>query len=185
MQNKKRTFIAIDIPEEIKDHIQRYQIGLPKAKWVRKENLHLTLLFLGEINLQDFEFLRQILNKVEKKKFSMYLKQPNVFFKKQKILWLKAEPNNEIVDLKNKIYSLLSIHGFFKIYPIKNKNQEFVPHITIARMDVVDTKKLNDYLLTFSDFVSDEFEVNTFILYSSKLLKDGPIYTKEEEYYLK
>ncbi|MCS7206219.1 MAG: RNA 2',3'-cyclic phosphodiesterase [Leptospiraceae bacterium] len=178
--NHKRVFIALDIPEEVRDEIERCQIGIPTAKWTKKENLHLTLEFLGEIPLDLFEHIREILREVQGKRFRISLQEPNVFIKKQKILWLKAIPNEPVIALRNEIIKLLQK---YKI-PLSKPAQNFIPHVTIARMDVVNQRKLNEYLLSFEGFTTMEFDVVSFFLYSSILHPHGSIYTKEEEYAL-
>jgi len=183
-QNTKRLFIGIDLPEEIKNFVERCQIGIPTARWVQKENLHLTLQFLGEISFKDYDFLRHILQKVKGKAFYMYLSSPKVFYKKQKILWLKAEPENPILELRNSIIDQLNQHKD-ELQNLKlNDKEKFLPHVTIARMNMVNQKKLNEYLLTFEDFSTKEFKVGNFVLFSSILKREGPIYTKEKIYEL-
>ena len=45
-----RLFIAIDFPDEVKDHIANICFGVPGAKWVPKDQSHLTLRFIGEVD---------------------------------------------------------------------------------------------------------------------------------------
>lgn len=56
-----RTFIAFDVPEDVSDAIVRargeMESGLPAARWVRAEHMHLTLLFLGDQPISVFERL--------------------------------------------------------------------------------------------------------------------------------
>jgi 2'-5' RNA ligase len=182
--NTKRLFIAIELPEEIQNQVENCQIGIPTAKWVKKENLHLTLQFLGEIETENFYLLRQMLKIIKGTSFSIVLKQPNVFYKKQKILWLKAEPESPIVELRNHILKILKTEKNHLRNLEINEKEKFLPHVTIARMYEVNQRKLNDYLLTFRDFSTQEFKVNTFVLFSSILKPNGAIYTKEEIYEL-
>ena len=54
-----RSFVAIELPVEIKNHIESYIVELskfaPKLKWVKKESLHITLKFLGNQSSQIIE----------------------------------------------------------------------------------------------------------------------------------
>ena len=56
-----RTFIAIDIPDSIKNEIIKIQNSLPEfiGKKTEKENLHLTLKFLGEIDEEKIELIKK------------------------------------------------------------------------------------------------------------------------------
>lgn len=177
MKNFIRTFIGIDVPEEVREEIQRCQIGIPTAKWTKKENLHITLEFLGEIPKETFEEIEEKLSHVKMPKFKIRLLQPNVFFKKQKILWLKVQPAEPLAALRNEILKSIEVHH-------KGNKQQFLPHLTIARMDTVHQRKLDEYLLAFEDFTTNEFEVNSFVLFSSILQPQGPVYTREREYTL-
>lgn len=176
---KKRTFIAISLPDFIIEEIERCQRGIPNAKWIKKENLHITLQFIGEISLEDLKNIRQILKMVNQEKFKIRIKNPKVFYKKfQKILWLSIEPEEPILILRNKILKEL----------IKNqidfKKENYTPHLTIARLDNPTQKILNDYLMTYENFSTEEFSIDSFTLFSSILSPSGAIYTEEEIYYL-
>ncbi len=66
-----RTFIAIDLPDSIKEKINSLQTKLkncdPSAKWVRPANMHLTLKFLGEVEQEKIPQIKKILEKVAAK----------------------------------------------------------------------------------------------------------------------
>ena len=65
-----RTFIAIELPDEIKDALAQLQEGLKKSgadvKWVEPKNIHLTLKFLGEIDEKKAENTIKIINEIAK-----------------------------------------------------------------------------------------------------------------------
>ncbi|MBU1905681.1 MAG: RNA 2',3'-cyclic phosphodiesterase, partial [Candidatus Omnitrophica bacterium] len=67
-----RTFIAIELPKEIKQELAKMQEQLKASgadvKWVKPENIHLTLKFLGEIEERKLEQINQILQEVTKNK---------------------------------------------------------------------------------------------------------------------
>jgi 2'-5' RNA ligase len=62
---------------------------------------------------------------------------------------------------------------------------KFMPHVTLARLSHPDLDKLREWLIAHALATSDEFRVNAFCLYSSKLTSDGSIYRVEQEYPLK
>ena len=62
---------------------------------------------------------------------------------------------------------------------------KFVPHVTLARLRHPDLDRLRAWLVQHALFTSDEFAVNAFCLYSSKLTSDGSIYRVEQEYPLR
>ena len=48
-----RLFVAISLPEDVRDELARLGHGLPGARWVAPENLHLTLRFIGEVDADE------------------------------------------------------------------------------------------------------------------------------------
>ena len=70
---KKRVFIAIDIPKEARREIIKIQDSLPEfnGKKTESENLHLTLKFLGEVDSNDVEKVKEKLRKIKVKGFEV------------------------------------------------------------------------------------------------------------------
>ena len=64
--NKKRLFVAINLPEEIKKNLfcfkNRY-LEIP-ARWTKKENLHITLYFIGYVSEKNLEKIREALKEI-------------------------------------------------------------------------------------------------------------------------
>ena len=96
MSNTIRTFIAIELPEKIiytigtvQEEIKSY--GL-KIRWVRPENIHLTLKFLGDIQAADTEKVARAISRIGYgySAISLAVKGIGVFpgIKKPRVLWL-------------------------------------------------------------------------------------------------
>ena len=49
-----RLFVALALPEWVKDDLERLQAGVPGARWVEREQMHLTLRFIGEVDRGTF-----------------------------------------------------------------------------------------------------------------------------------
>ncbi len=68
---KYRLFVAIDLPEEVRERIaavmSEHAASQPQARWVRKENLHLTLKFIGEYPVKMMDRLIEKLEKVTRR----------------------------------------------------------------------------------------------------------------------
>src|SRR3954466_13038553 len=64
-----RLFIAVELPDDIRQkiaaHIEQLRTALPevRASWVREENLHLTLKFLGDTPVERVEAVANALTK--------------------------------------------------------------------------------------------------------------------------
>jgi 2'-5' RNA ligase len=62
---------------------------------------------------------------------------------------------------------------------------KFLPHVTLARLRHPDLDKVREWLIQHALFTSDQFAVEAFCLYSSKLTSDGSVYRVEQEYPLR
>jgi 2'-5' RNA ligase len=96
-----RCFVAIDLPEHIKARIFHEieilkQQGLVSGKFVEKENLHLTLKFLGELTEKQIKDIGEKLSEISFNKFKVSLSEIGVFPDKNfvKVLWVGLETKN-------------------------------------------------------------------------------------------
>lgn len=173
-----RLFIAIDIPEDLKEKLSCIVTRLKKcdldAKWVNTSNIHMTLKFLGETREEDLDKIKnrmsnacQLFTKLELScgNFGFFPdeKSPRVFFvstDKEEIL------RNISLELENKLEGL----GF-------PKEGRFKAHLTIARLR---SKKNIDCLKNEIKNIPIEakFAVSEIILFKSLLKPTGPVYEK-------
>ena len=175
---KKRLFVALDLPESIAVRVERLCSGLPHARWVTLEQLHLTLCFIGEVEGATFYDIREELSDVILEPFSMRLDGLGFFPPrgKPKVLWVGVEKNEQLHLLHQKIYTCLTRSG------VQLEKRKFAPHITLARLKNTPVSKVARYLEEFGLFCTEPFIVDNFRLYSSVLGRQGAIHTIEQEY---
>ncbi|RMF55536.1 RNA 2',3'-cyclic phosphodiesterase [Candidatus Woesearchaeota archaeon] len=169
-----RLFIAIELPEEIKKLLEKAQNHLKnnsdRVSWVKKENMHLTLKFLGEIS--DENKVIKALKKVVFKPFEAETSDLGVFPSQNyiKVVWLGLKSSEQTKELHDKIDEQL-----FNIGIKKDKN--FVPHMTLGRVKYIKDKKA--FVQKISNFRPEEkpFKVQGFSLIKSELTPTGPIYS--------
>lgn len=165
-----RLFLAIDLPTEIKLFLTQINTEiseLPEIKTVNAENMHLTLLFLGEKNA------KQTIEKISDIKFEPFeIKAKRIgFFPDKnhiKIAWLGIEQSKALSTLQSQLAETLNY---------KSK-QSYVPHLTFARIHVLKSnnrKKLFKILEKYKD-KEFKFKVKGYKLYSSELTPLGPIH---------
>lgn len=177
-----RCFIAIDFPENVKSKIFHefetlYNKGFCKGKLVKKENLHLTLKFLGNLTEEQIEETRTKLRDVDFEKFSCQIGRPGFFESEDfiKIIWVGLECE-KIYELQKQIS---------EAFPEFKDNHDFSTHITIARVNSVrDKERLVEYTKKIN-FKNLNFDVENFYLIKSELTARGPIYRVIEEFKLK
>ncbi|MCS7250295.1 MAG: RNA 2',3'-cyclic phosphodiesterase [candidate division WOR-3 bacterium] len=179
--NKIRSFIALEIPEEIKNEIYQYIENFKKdnlpIKWVEKENLHITLVFLGEQDLNFLNKVKEILKKLSSNFKSFYINLANFGFfpnaKKPRVFWIGIKKNKElIVKMAEELNRELKKIGF------KPEEREFSPHLTIGRFKAV----FNSEKYLSLKYESKDFLIDKITLFKSTLTPQGPIYEVIENY---
>jgi 2'-5' RNA ligase len=175
-----RTFIAVEIPRHIRKKINNFieeekNKGLP-IKWVKFENLHITLKFLGEIDENKKEQITPVIKELCKKyvRFNMNLQGLGCFPdpRNPRVLWIGVAQGNEILcDIARELEEKVSQFGF-------KKEKRFHAHLTIGRIKKF--CKVDDILAKNLD--TEPFSVDSIVLFESKLKPEGPIYQELEKF---
>lgn len=170
-----RLFIALELPEEAKKEILRLQDLLPefKGKKTEKENLHLTLKFLGEVEPENLIKIKEALRKIKMPKFKSSLGELGVFSPKHvKIIWARIKGAEKLQEEIDKQLVLL--------FPKENR---FMGHVTIGRVRALGERK--DFLEKIKNIKTKwmEFEVSKFVLKKS-ILGEQVVYEDLEEFEL-
>ncbi len=165
-----RSFIAIELPEPIRDELAKVQEELPRdgIKLVGKENLHLTLKFLGEIDGKKVEEVRGVLKTVSFDPFLINVHGIGVFPNERhvQVIWAGAK-GKELELLADNVNNALA----------RECGQEpFKGHITIAR--VKRKLDLQSFLEKYAHTDFGAFECTDFMLKESVLTASGPHYSK-------
>ena len=177
-----RTFISIDLPKEIKDYLYELQNKLKtlpaKVKWTSKKTLHQCLFFIGEINENKLQQIKEKLNKIKFKTFEVYLDKLGFFPDENyiRIIWVGLNPKNKVIELQQKIDS--------ELLNLIKRDKEFKVHITLGRVKFIKNKQEFKEKAKIN-IEKKRFQVNEFKLIKSDLTKDGPKYTDLEIYNLK
>ncbi|MCW3805919.1 RNA 2',3'-cyclic phosphodiesterase [Plebeiibacterium marinum] len=129
-----RIFIGIklDLAKQL-NQVQTIFHEDTKIKWVKENNLHLTLLFIGNIDRDIVPELKQNLETTlsSENTFTIQVQDYGTFIKRRKpgILWLKVHQNDVLESLQSKITK-----ATLKIIPDLNiQHNQYTPHITLAR----------------------------------------------------
>lgn len=173
-----RSFISLDLPDEAVQKVKKIQDSLPEfiGKKTESENFHLTLKFLGDIDKNKIELIKEKLNEVKIKKFTAEIDSIGVFSEKIiRIVWLHLANCDR---LQKRIEEVLQDLGF-------KPEQRFMGHLTIARVKRIHNKK--DFLekLEKIKIPKIRFIAENFKLKSSTLNAEGPVYEEIRAYNLK
>ncbi len=175
-----RLFVALPLPETLREHLAALQHGLPSARWVATENLHLTLRFIGEVDGRQARDIDAALAQVRFARFPVTLCGVGPFGegKKLRALWVGVDPNPELERLYHKLEQALRSAG------LPPEGRKFKPHVTLARFKGGPGRRLHGYLARNALFRGETFEAREFVLYSSFLSQSGAIHTPEAVYAL-
>ena len=180
-----RLFVALPIPDPVAQRLLLMQGGVPGARWQTREQLHLTLRFIGEVDGRDARDLDEVLSGIDAPAFELQLHGVGQFGNKQPhSLWAAARPNDLLDHLQRKVDTAIRRIGQPPSSGGKDAHK-FTPHVTLGRLRHPDLDKVREWLVTHALATSPEFAVARFCLYSSKLTSDGSIYRIEEEYPLR
>lgn len=178
-----RTFIAIDLPEHVKSRIfhefeKIYKRNLFYGKITEKDNLHLTLKFLGEVPEEKVQDIKKRLSQIKSEKILCKISKTRIFDDENyiKIIWVDlTSDNDELQKLQKKIDEKL---------PESFSKKEFSSHITTVRVKGFrynqDKKKLIEELKKIN--FNLDFEADEFLLMKSELFPEGPKYKIIEKF---
>jgi 2'-5' RNA ligase len=174
-----RCFLAIEIPDEIKEKIILLQKEIEKCnadlKFVERENLHLTIKFFGDVNDEKLlEIEKAIENAINKiKEFEIEISSIGVFpnFNYLRVIWLSVSEGKKEIFLLHEL-----LEKEFERIGIK-KDKEFEAHLTIARVRSARNKEaLIKKIKELSNSYFGKFIVKEIKLKESNLTPKGPIY---------
>lgn len=174
-----RLFVALEIPTAVRDNLAAMIRDLrplaPQFKWVRPENLHVTLKFIGETSGEELGAIRHALSAVQFK--------PNVdlrfrglgFFpngKRPTVFWAGIEATSILTNLAGDIDRSLEAVG------VPREERAFAPHLTLARLKGFGLpEKLRSAIRKNETRDFGAFNTHEFHLIESKLKLSGAEYT--------
>ncbi len=177
-----RSFISIDIPDELKKEVKALQELFRKCgadvRWVRTEAMHFTLKFLGDVEEKQIEQIKKILKDIalHTPLITIKLNGAGVFPNQKipRVIWIGIkDEDGALDDLQKRIDAELSKLGFEK------EERNFKPHLTLGRMR---SQKGREALIKLIEEVKDKklgaFTVADIKLMKSELRPEGSVYTE-------
>ena len=166
-----RLFVALALPGELTEQISAIAMGIPGARWIRPDNYHLTLRFIGEVDGGTAEDIAGALSSVAIDAFPLRLDGTGCFaHRRHGALWTGIAPREPVAALAVKVERAVQSAG------VAPETRAFHPHITLARWSGPQPL-LQPWLTRHAGLRSDEWMVRRFGLYESRLGKAGPAYT--------
>lgn len=179
-----RLFVALQIPSAVKDALAALlssfraigaESSRSRPKWIRPENLHITLKFLGEINPEKMDLILSELSQVRSTQPATARFHGLGFFpaaKQPRVLWVGVEASPNLATLAAEIDARLEKTG------LPREKRDFTPHLTLARFEppvISDRLRASIEENTTRDF--GYMRAAEFHLIQSKLKSGGAEYT--------
>ena len=173
-----RLFVGLELPQELRLRLAALSTGVPGARWVRPENLHLSLRFIGEVEEPGMTDISDALAAVKGSPFALEITGLGHFESagKVRVLWAGVERNERLFHLYGRIESALIRAG------LEPEERKFFPHITLARLKAAPVRRVADFLRANGPFRAGPVPVTRFVLFSSFLSRSGAVYRAEEIY---
>lgn len=177
---RKRIFIAAPLPGETTSEIiiwcRQKKEEFPLLKWVRKDQLHLTLRFLGDVSEDILNRTRNVIRKNLIPPVCFRLDRTGSFGRSAgrlpSVYWIAGEFDTDLTGLAVTLAGIPDDQG-----RIVRKN--FFPHITVARQG----KSRKKAVLGFAG--PWEGVLNRLVIYNSTLLPEGPEYEIIDKFVLR
>ncbi len=184
-EKKVRSFIALDIGDDVRRNLSELQSGLKEhgadVKWVRPEGIHCTLRFLGNISSEEIDLAHQAIIEAAagRDSFEAEVKGIGMFpdQRRPRVIWVGIETGREnLVTLFEALEKGLVARGFGPA------DRSFQAHLTLGRvksprgMDRLMKSLVHDTARSFGRFTVDRL-----ILFKSKLHPAGAIYSVLQE----
>lgn len=160
---RRRIFVAINLPESVKKELNSYQFKWPElpCRWTKKENLHITVEFLGYLADEEIVELCQRTKEIASKKSPFIVRLNKICY---------GPPDKKPVRM---------------VWAIGERIKEFniTPHITLGRLKMWEFRRMEpEERPQINEDIEIEFEVCSIEIMESQLKRGGPAYTVLQSY---
>lgn len=181
-----RSFIAIELPDEVKSGLARLRRELERdehtfIKWVDTKAIHLTLKFLGNIPSKQVTEITKAIEEAAQgiSPFHLEIFELGAFpnLKQPRVLWVGIGGElDKLLGLQRNVDSALAPLGFAK------EERSFAPHLTLARIreraSPIERKGFGELVMSANFEIRYCLDVKDISLMRSQLTPGGPIYTR-------
>jgi RNA 2',3'-cyclic 3'-phosphodiesterase len=182
---KLRLFIAIPVPEPVRDEIIRVQREMQPlapqsaARWTRPDQFHLTLRFLGDVPVAGLEQLKESVNAVCRSARPLPLRAEGVGFfpnpQSPRVVWVGIDDKaGLLVDLQKRIETAV------QPFTAEPGEKNFLGHATLGRLKNLrppDARKLAAHAQTIKDRTLGEWTADEIEIIRSELSPAGACHT--------
>ena len=172
-----RLFTGLEIPPDLARELSYMRGGLSGARWIDEENYHITLRFIGDIDVATAHEICALLGRIHRGAFDVTLDGLGYFGgDKPRAIVARAHSASPLLELQAEQERLMRRIG------IAPEPRKFIPHVTLARLRAASTRAVADFLGARGHFFGRSFRAERFVLFSSRDSVGGGPYVVEAEY---
>jgi len=171
----ERLFIAIDPPAAVREQLGALYEPVRGIAWTRPEQLHLTLRFLGDVEIALRDSLEAALARVTVETFLLPVAGLGSFPPRgpARVLWVGVgQGHTRLHQLRQQIDDALLGCG------LDLDVRHFQPHVTLGRVrDEAPPGAVAQFLKRHQAYEAAPFRASAFVLYASELRPSGAVHT--------
>ncbi len=176
-----RSFLAFRLPRDIRqvvaDISEELRHSSLKVRWVKPENIHLTMVFLGSIHPEHLDAVQERTGAVCEghQPFTIKLRGMGIFGNRRhpKVLWLGLDGDlSRMGAFRDELQQSLQPLG------IETEKRAFNPHLTLGRFrkGVRGSEDLDGPMRKYENLISPSCPLDRLVLFRSDLKPDGAVY---------
>ena len=178
-----RLFTALELPPEVAERLDSLQVGLDAARWIDAEDFHVTLRFIGDVDLATARDVHEVLGEVRCAPLDLTLTELSAYG--------GAKPRAIVAGVRT-TPALAALHGeqecLLRRIGLPPEPRKWTPHVTLARLrgggsrDGTGPHAIAEYLAANAFLPMPPFSATRFVLMSARDSVGGGPYRVEAAY---
>lgn len=168
-----RLFACVPLPDPVRDVLSSIGGGVRNARWTDYDQLHLTLVFIGEVPGAQIDRLVAQLRGIEWQAIDIHIRDLGHFPGRgaPKVLWAGVQLTEALSELERRCVRAIQAAD------ITVQPRKYHPHVTVARLNRAPIDEVAQFLQNNSGLDFPVFSVNRFELWQSHLAPEGASYS--------
>ena len=167
-----RLFVGLSLPGDVRTQLGRLERGIPLARWVPFESMHITLAFIGEVSGAKAQEIAVELGGIRGRRFPVSIRGVGHFgpSHQPRSLWAGVELSEPLKQLRASVLRRL------EQIEVVLQRRRFRPHVTLARLRGEAGHHFANFVSEHSPLRISDFTVTTVDLFSSHLSAEGAVH---------
>jgi RNA 2',3'-cyclic 3'-phosphodiesterase len=172
-----RLFTGLELPADAVHQMSLVRGGVHGARWMEPKDYHITLRFVGDVDLGVAHAVAETLDKIRREPVEVRFEGLSWFGgDKPRAIVARVRPDPALVELQAEQERRMRRIG------LPPETRKYTPHVTLARLRGVRTHAVADYLASRGALPVEGFTAERFVLYSSRESVGGGPYVVEAAY---